>query len=160
MTTIIKPTDFGTDRWTVGTLTHLIAALAGSKVIIEIDSGTGHAVTGVLVETYYGGPTRGQRVVVKTEHRGTAYNLLTVGNIVALDNDRAKWAAMDTLRKANSAAITTAQALHGDTHQWGKWEATPLDGGDTLVTYTPLTGNPAFADRWGTRDSWTIPAAG
>lgn len=154
-------------QWTVGKMAHVIAALDGAPVAITVDSGSGHTLIGVqLVAVFNGGPSRGDRVTVKMilsdgTEQTTNYFLPSIGEAIiplTSDGSKAKWTALDSERAQKSQAIRVAQAEHGDCEgrSWGKWEARPINLNEVQVTYTPHTGNPAFADQWGTRWFGTI----
>jgi hypothetical protein len=154
-TTTVHASDFSTstadalrNRWTVGKMRHLIAALGDATVIVEIDSRTGFALMGRLTEVFNGGPIRGNRLTVVTvledgtEH-ATHYNLNNVGAVMVLPGQgkraehSAKWDALKSYGDERMAAIDHVRPkAEADGLTYGKWEATPCDG-VVSVTYTP-----------------------
>jgi hypothetical protein len=168
-TTAVRAQDFSSDttdttrdRWTIGKMRHLVAALDGTPVVITLDRHSGFAVIGAELLGCTEHPLKGAQVRVKStfdngETSLTDYRLAEVGDtIIPLDGRvggrGAKWIALESYRAETSAAIAVAQREHGDTEgrSWGRWSATP-GYANVAVSYTPSTGNPAFADRWGTR---------
>lgn len=175
MTSIIRPTDFNrntTDpnrnRWTPGQLRHVIAAVnaAGATTMIE-------TVEGLLQEyqvvDVVPGWNIGYDLIVRhffTEngvetHQDTRISTFNLGAIIVIESGFAdtRHVAIRTYNDEASALVRTAQAAHGKTEgrAWGSWKATPgLRTGSGYATYTPHTGNPAFADRWGTRWSGAV----
>jgi hypothetical protein len=158
-------TDVLRERWTLGKMQAVIQALEGRHVLIVVDKQTGHALVNVrLTRAFHGGPSRGDRVTVESTYedgsgRPTNYRLDDIGVIVELERGRtigAKWDALEIYRNQRMAAIMKAQAEHGDPEgrSWGRWKGTPYGDGLVGVEYEPLTGNPAFADKWGKRGYW------
>lgn len=171
-TSVINAADFSKnvtdpqrDTWTVGKLHHVVKALAGRKVAVTTDKGTGHTVFNVTLQRAYSG--RCQFLTVSYDY-GTGSSLTdhyawTIGMIMVMPTDEVesvKWDALESYRKHCSAAIDIAKEQHGETRQWGVWKATVLDGQNVDVTYTPSTGNEAFADKWGERGYWRISVQG
>jgi hypothetical protein len=155
-------------NWSVGKMAHVIAALDGAPVAITTDRQTGHTLVGVqLISAFQGGAGRGPRVQVRMTHtdgttQDTNYYLWNVGEAIIpmerAEGSDAKWKALESFRRQCSEAIKAAQEEHGESEgrAWGSWEATPIDATSVGVRYTPSTGNPAFADRWGTRWSGNV----
>jgi hypothetical protein len=175
--TAITPADFcqrttcaTRDRWNLAAMQILIEQLGGVPVAIVTDARTGFTLVGArLVSAYRGGwgprvrvatthtPTDGQPLEQQTDYRLEAVGMvLPLGGEVATGN--AKWNSLRRYREIKSAAITKARAEHGgpEGRAWGEWSATLLSVREASVTYTPLTGNPAKADQWGTRGHWTV----
>jgi len=171
-TSVINAADFSSnvndkqrDTWTVGTLYHVVKALAGRKVAITTDKQTGHTVFNVTLDRAYIG--RCQFLTVSYDYGSgvtvTDHYAWQVGMIMVMPTDEresVKWDALESYRKHCSAAIDIAKAEHGETRQWGSWKATVIDGHTVDVTYTPSTGNAYFADKWGERGYWRISVQG
>lgn len=159
-------TDVLYDRWTAGKLRHLVAALDGAPVAVVTDNRTGHApinvrLTGV-VAMRGGGRGLTYEFVDARFGVGVAWDS-QVGVVLPLtaEGANAKWRAVESVRRERSAAIQRAQAEHGDAEgrAWGRWTAEPVGLDEVAVRYEPSTGNPAFADQWGERGSWTYRVA-
>jgi hypothetical protein len=155
------PTSPTYDRWTLGKLRHLIAALdeLDDRTVIAQVSYTGFAVVGVIRRAFYAGAGRGARVVIATEAGTTAYRVAELGAIVLMPTPAAPRAAsarhraVALMRAEGMAAVRRAQAEHGADRKWGNWQYVPTEDG-MYVTYEPHTGNPAFADKCGKRGMW------
>jgi hypothetical protein len=156
-----KVTDPNRRRWSIGHLQHVIAALAGAPVAITIHRGSGHTLIGVeLVDAFEGGPARGPRVAIRsTLSDGTTqvtnYFIPEIGEAIiplTAEGAKAKWTATKSVMDQVGVAIRTAQAEHGECEgrTWGAWKGVPMGLNVVMVSYEPLTGNPAFADQWGT----------
>lgn len=158
-------TDPQRDTWTVGKLYHVVKALAGRPVAITTDNSTGHTEFNVILKGAHYGSSQILRVNYDygTGEQDTDYRVWTIGMIMVMPTggrESAKWDALASYRNHCSAAIEIAQQLHGADRRWGTWKAEPIDGYRVNVTYTPSTGNPAFADRCGTRGIWKIHVGG
>lgn len=159
-------TDYA-DRWTAGKMRHLVDALQDAPVLVVVDRRTGYALLGARLT--YCGPARPGRVNVEcTLEDGTtqvtAYFLADIGDtIVPLSEDTLRpgggprWRALRAYQDEVSAAIASARRLHGESagRAWGAWTGICGEVG-VSVRYQPHTGNPAFADRWGTRWSGLV----
>lgn len=164
----IQASDFSTrvddprrDTWTVGKMRHAMNALGGRPVVITVDKRTGMTLTGVaIVRTFtrFGGL---DRVTVTSRYKddadqGVNYPLIDIGPaIVPLDtitagNDPA-CKAHESWRAEVNRAIEAVRAVHGEAQgrAWGSWRG-HCTGDGVLVRYEPLTGNPFYADKWGT----------
>jgi hypothetical protein len=155
------------DRWTVGTLHHVVKVLAGRPVAVTVDKSTGHTLFNVTLEVAYdGGNGPRLRVTYDCGSRVnvTDYSVDNVGVIMTMPTDgvdRVKWDALESHRNHCSAAIDIARkAKDAKSCQWGVWSATVRSGGTVYVRYTPSTGNPHFADRWGKPGLWTVSVEG
>src|SRR5947209_3226747 len=152
------------DRWTQAKMHHVIQAVGDTHVVLELDKGTGHTVIGVKLlgvrPNPYGG--LGQVLIDYCHEDGSDGRVLIrledVGVVLPLEATNAKWDAIKSHRELVHAGVVKAQAEHGDVEgrSWGKWDAVPLDHRTVMVTYTPHTGNPAFADKWGERGYWHV----
>jgi hypothetical protein len=172
--TVILPGDFNKNtadpnrhHWTAGQLRHVVAALAGTPVAVVVDNQTGHTVVGVtLLAVTYNRP--GHDLLVEYTHADpsgavttsrTRHRIHSIGQpILPLGKPNgglteAKWIATDSVREEGSAAIKVVrEGKYGEAagRQWGSWKAEPtIDG--SIVKYVPSTGNPNFADQWGTK---------
>ena len=136
-----QTTDPLREEWTLGKMRHLIAALEGRTVAIVCDRQTGFTVIGRLERCFHGGPARGPRVLVVTEHNRTNYYLRNVGDSIVILDDHtgtkgAKWTALDTYRDEGSAAIAHVRAgitAEGGDPWAGSWEATIGEHDVTVV---------------------------
>jgi len=162
-----RTTDPQRTEWTAGKLRHLIAALDGAPVIVIAESRTGHTLVGVeLVGLRSSFASSNVEVGIRSQYAdgsgSTIWHLaFNLGNtIIPLGDSQAKWTALRTYGDEQFVAIQRAQAEHGECEgrAWGEWDAT-LGHHHVNVTYTPHTTNPAFADRWGERGSWTYGVA-
>lgn len=158
-----RVTDPQRDLWTLGKMRHVVADLNGGEVTaIVLDKMTGWTLTGVRLVGVR--PTSGHecgqgRLIVESayddgETQRTAYRLEDVGAIVAPITSRpsVKHNAVNTYHDEVSAAIRVARELHGEVEgrAWGRWtgECHMLD--EVYVHYEPSTGNPFYAEQWGT----------
>lgn len=144
-------------QWTGGKMRHLIDALNGAPVVIIIDEQTGFAMVNVRLRLSM---LPNEFVTVEsTLPDGTVhqvdYRLWKLGETIipltgALDN--VKWNALRAYNDEQDAAIRLASAAHGapEGRSWGNWAATPTGGKATRVTYTPITTNEHYRDKWGT----------
>ncbi|MFF4777477.1 hypothetical protein ACFY05_31940 [Microtetraspora fusca] len=174
MTCVINARDFCSDttdplrdRWSVGKLHHVIKALDGARVAVTVARGTGTTLLDAVLKStsFSGSYACGEVLIATTVSNGTEqqtrFPVVDLGMILPLDDTTArdaKWIALDSYREQGSKAITTAQDLYAEStgRQWGSWKAEPLDATRVHVRYTPSTGNPYFADKWGERGFWTI----
>jgi len=156
-------TDDDRYRWTGGKMRHALAALGETPVIICTDRQTGHTMVNVILvglRTGWGGC--GYEVGIRSafsDGSGSTiwHRLDNIGDtIVPLAAHDAKWAMTRSYADEASYAVELAQAQHGkaEGHDWGVW-TTDVGYSEVAVTYTPSTGNPHFADRWGKRGFWT-----
>jgi hypothetical protein len=141
------------NRWTVGKLRHVIAALRGRRVVVTTDSQSGHAIFGCrLIRAFEGGAGRGPRLTVEYDlgdgdTQRTNFYVPSLGDTIVpfpgeTWGDRGpKWEALDRWRTENRAAIERAQHEHMAEHPYGRWEASPLQDGIS-VSYTPLPNPP------------------
>lgn len=161
-----RPDHNGNAEWTAGGLRRVVDGLDGAPVVINLDKHTGYTAIGVvLVQVRDGGPGTSAQVLVRYTEGGQTWEtwhlVFMLGEtIVPLtrgdDGLAHKWTIRRALSDERSAAIAQVRADNpGSADWWGKWEATPLVHGMS-VTYTPSTGNPAFADRWGEFRHWTV----
>ncbi|MBM0205769.1 hypothetical protein JNW90_24200 [Micromonospora sp. STR1s_5] len=147
---VIRAQDFNpntADRnrstWQVGTMRHVIDALAGTPVAITTDRLTGHTQVGVrLVRAYY---SDGPRILIDYtlstgEVQRTRYDLRNIGDTIVplarTSTKDAKWTALDTHREESMAAIRWAKANHGEGREDGQWSADP-GSGEVRVRWTP-----------------------
>ncbi len=155
-------TDPNRTQWTAGKLRHVIAALHETPVVIVADRTTGHSLVNVHLTGIREGFSHSLEIGVRQDFGGTstvwhlAFNL--GDTIIPLDGGLkdAKWIALGTWHNETTSAIELAMAEHGECEgrSWGEWRTTA--GRDNVaVTYTPITSNPAFADRWGTHGFWS-----
>lgn len=177
-THIIRPTDFNKNTadpnrntWQAGQIRHImnaINAVEGATTMIE--TATGLMQTYTIVGVIEGGCGRFARATLRhtwvengiEKHQDTRFPLFDIGAIIVttptfMDDPRS--AAIRSHADEASQLILQAQADHGEKEgrSCGKWDATPGAYDRTgWVTYTPHTGNPAFADRWGTRWYGTV----
>lgn len=160
--------DVNRDNWTGGKMYHVVKALQGATVAITTDKSTGHTVINArLLSVRPSGGGYDARVVYATtlsdgSEQRTAARVSDIGTILVLDQAgtrSGKWAAKESYRNHQSAAILLAQAKYGDTHAFGQWRATVINGGAVDVSYEPYP-NPAFADKAGTRGYWRINVEG
>jgi hypothetical protein len=165
---IIRPSDFNRNTadpqrntWQPGQLRHVmkaIAAVPGARTLVETMEG--------LLQNYtiigFGNDWAGYNSVLRTEYapgkfQDTRFSLFKLGAVIVLDlpiTVDVRYTAMNSYREEAGRLFRRAQELHGEVEgrKCGKWEATPGMYDDSgYVTYEPWTGNPAFADEWGTR---------
>jgi hypothetical protein len=169
-TTVIKASDFSNNTtdvnrntWTPGTMRMASEALAGAPVAIVCDRQTGHTVLnarlGSVVALYHGG--MGVQVTYAINEEGkeqtTNFRLHDIGDtIVPLVETDAKWRAIRRFSDERGAAITLAMATDKARGcDWGVWDATVHER-QWHVSYTPHMGNPAFADKRGTYQWWSV----
>lgn len=170
-TTALTSRDFGNAKdfhveWTAGALRHVIKALDGVPVALVVSFQTGHTVMGVVLvglRTSFHGD-HPELIVRYPEGHETAHLVFTLGEtIIPLAQTEKhyrgggpKWEALKTYAEEKSAAVLRAQREHGETEgrAWGVWCAKPALH-HVYVEYTPSTGNPHFADKWGKRGFWT-----
>jgi hypothetical protein len=156
-----KTTDPNRTTWTPAKLRHLIAALGDTPVIVTTDNQTGFTLVNVTLVGVREGFSHSYEVGIKSVFSdgttSTVWHLtFKLGDtIVPLGGDNVKWRALRSWADEKSLAVELAQVEHGDAEgrSWGHWEATP-GLYRVHVRYTPHTGNPHFADKWGTRGSW------
>lgn len=149
-----KTTDVLRDRWTVGKLRHVIAALDRREVAITVDNLTGHTAIGV---TLVGLGTDRLHIAFGGAMGTTAHFVPSLGDtITPLDDPSitkgARWTATETWREEKWAAIRVAKEEHGECEGRtdGRWEATP-QGSSVHVRYTPAREG-AGRSAW-----WPIP---
>lgn len=124
----IKSRDFGTrttdiqmTQWTNADLEHVIDALEGRDLIIEVDKQTGCSTTGRLVGQTTSGSCGGASATLHVRHeyapgqfQQTNYLIFNVGVIVDLTTDLTadggKWDALDRKRRAEREALDQAKA--------------------------------------------------
>lgn len=162
-------TDVLRDTWTPGKLHHVAKALNGLLIAVTADKQTGHTISNVkMLRAYY--DATGGRVSIEYVYNAanggketTNYRTDDIGMIMVMptgQRESVKWDALQSYREHQSAAIAIAKEKYGETRKWGSWKATILDGSRVDVTYTPHTGNDAFADQRGERGYWRITVAG
>ncbi len=151
----ITPQDFSSstsdvlrDRWTVGKMRHVVAALAGRPVAITTDRMTGSTRIGVTLRDVQGlRHGTGYGVVVESTFEdgttsGTLFDLHSLGVIIPLDygvgEKDAKWTALETYRQESSEAIRQARETHPELG-YGRWNGTPCFD-CVSVTYEPQGG--------------------
>jgi hypothetical protein len=164
------------DRWTVGKLARVVAALDGDAVAIVCDRQTGFALIGArLVRAYYDG--FGPRLLVEVDLsdgtvQQTAYRVADIGSVIYPMANRpgvrgAKWDALDQAALLRAAAIAQVHAqweAEGCTH--GVWSA-DIDGSkgghSAYVRYVPADNPPAGTSTGERRGQWvhvpTIPTS-
>lgn len=166
---IIRPTDFNRNTadkqrntWQPGQLRHIMYAIdekaPDARVMVETMEG--------LLQNYriigFSKDWGGYKATLRTEYapgkfQDTRFSLSDLGAVIVLDlpvTVEVRYHAVNTHREEAGRLFRRAQELHGETEgrKWGKWEAIPgMYDNSGYVTYEPLTGNPAFADKWGTR---------
>ena len=133
-------------RWTLAKLQALIANLEeDATVVITVDDSTGFALVGAkLIEAFWDGPARGDRVTIEHEGaRPTHYPANNIGSaitvVAASGSSRAKWAALEQYRGLRSKAIRQAMVewdLEAGTNT-GTWQVTPLSLTEASVLYKP-----------------------
>lgn len=172
-TTVIKASDFSnktTDvnrhTWTPGTMRMASEALAGVRVAIVCDRQTGHTILnarlGSIVALFSGG--NGVQVTYLINEAGeehtTNFRLHDIGDtIIPMSATDAKWRMIRSHSDERGAAIDLARATDKAAGcEWGVWDAT-VHRDEWHVSYTPHTGNPAFADKWGNYQWWPISLA-
>lgn len=106
-------TDRDRNVWTAGKMRHLINALKGQRVSIILEKATGHGVSDVeLVGTSVSPHSSMRTVGVKSFHAdgsgGVIWHLLEGIGTVILTDSAARWAALDSYRKDETAAIVIA----------------------------------------------------
>lgn len=137
---VINPQDVDPDHasqnrtglWIPGPLRHVVHALAGARVAIVTDVGTGHTLLGARLEDVRSG-ANGQELLVVTGHARTWYPLRSLGMILPLERHTgalgdAKWLASNTAANERVVATQMAQAAHPDiaAQEYTRWFATPL----------------------------------
>jgi hypothetical protein len=151
-----RVTDSWRDRWTGCTMAAVVEALAGTSVLVELDNQTGHAWQGELLKVVsgWGGYNfPGVSFKAHEQERGTLYRLYNIGTVVAMGSvtGPSVFDARRIYRQWEMSAIRRAQDEMGAGREWGSWTAEPGNGaGVFYVRYTPHTGNPYYADKWGT----------
>lgn len=172
-TCVITARDFigkrvnGKAEWTAGMLRHVIAALAGSPVVVTTDAQTGHSLVNAKLVGVRPGWDYPVLTIEMPQSDGETYTttplIFKLGEtITPLDptasaGPGAKWAALDTYRKEGAAAMAYVQAQRPESRKWwGVWKMTP-GLRNVAVTYTPSKGNPAFADQWHTDEFFDVP---
>lgn len=170
-TTAISSRDFGNAKdyrveWTAGALRHVIKALDGAPVALTVDGQTGHTVMNVVLvslrTSFYG--DHAELIVRYPAGHETAHLVFKLGEVIIplaetekhRNTSGPKWQALKTYDEEKAAAVARAQREHGETEgrAWGVWAAKPALR-YVYVEYTPSTGNPHFADKWGKRGFWT-----
>lgn len=157
----VSPKDHRRLQWNSGAMRHVIAALAGTPVMIITDSQTGSAQLGAILKgVRHGRYGNSDELLVEYRGRVTAFQLFTVGDtIIPLVDETgttgAKWIALDTYRIEKSKAVVKACTEHGasEGREWGEWSA-KLFIDTAQVTYTPHVSNPHYVDRAGERGLW------
>lgn len=155
------------DRWTVGKLARVVAALDGDAVAIVAEKGTGFALVGVrLISAYYDG--FGPRLLVESDLadgsvQRTAYRVDNIGSTIIPLVDRpgargAKWDAIEAAALLRSAAIAKVRASwEADGCRYGKWTA-DIDGSkgghSAYVRYVPSERAPAGTSTGERRGAW------
>jgi hypothetical protein len=172
-TCVITARDFidnrvnGKAEWTAGMLRHVIAALAGSPVVITTDAQTGHSLVNAKLVGIRSGWDYPVLTIEVPMSDGEIYTttplIFKLGEtITPLDPPAsaglgAKWAALNTYRNEKSAALEYVKTLRPEAAEWwGSWKMKP-GLYNVAVTYTPSKGNPAFADRWHTNEFFNVP---
>lgn len=128
ITTGILASDFNPDtsasdrmrrRWQVGPMRHVIAELAGARVIIVTDARTGMCLTDVALVATRKTP-HGDTFDVLVEHsctdrkRGTWYPLGRLGElIIPVTRPDAKWAVLQRFHAEERAAINWVKRAEG-----------------------------------------------
>lgn len=163
----ITPEDFSSSlvdhnrrRWTMGKMRHVVTAAADHRCLVVID-GLAHVdVELVAVRESHDGP--GGRLVTRyrygtgeRDHNDTGYRLEEVGTVVDLQDTRTKHEAIESYRNEVAAAIQYVRQVHGEAEgrAWGRWTGEVTQYG-AVVRYEPATGNPHYADHWGTKGFW------
>lgn len=108
-TAVIKASDFyetgdnkdTRDGWKSGALRHVVAALAGSPVVLITDKQTGHAVIGAKLIGLSHSVGGGETLVYEFgDGSRSAALVFTLGSvIVPLESPQAKWDALDRFRE-------------------------------------------------------------
>lgn len=167
LTTAISARDFTPAKdhrriqWNSGAMRHVIAALAGTPVMIITDAQTGSTQLGAILKgVRHGRFGNSDELLVEYQGRITAFKLFTIGEtIVPLVDETgttsAKWHAIASYRIEGSKAVAKACAEHGasEGREWGTWSA-KLFIDTAQVTYTPSVKNPHFVDKAGERGFW------
>jgi hypothetical protein len=147
-------TDPTRDTWTGATMAAVVEAAKGEVVMIETDNMTGHVSVGKLIGVIpsHGGYNFPQVLIEFSDGTRTSFLLFKCGNVVTTTDTPIKWDALKAYREQQGAAIAAGRAKIGKGREWGRWEAEPCIYPRTFnVVYTPHTGNPHYADKWGTR---------
>jgi len=162
-TETITPAKFnGAKDWNVGILSHLVAALAGAPVAIQLSS-NGHTVIGAKLTGVSGG--RGgydyPHLHVEIDVHTTAHLIFTLGDvIIPLDRPAVGLSyssnAIKSMSAEQSKALAKVQAENpGSREWWGRWSFRHGLGYITVI-YTPIKTNPAFADKWHTDETFNV----
>lgn len=164
----ITPRDFATKRneagrehtFDGGAMRHLIAALAGQRVVVVLG---GQALLQAELLSLRSYPGRSQEVLVReywTAADGTPgtqatwYAIDKVQTIIEIESGvgtrSARFVAQDTLRTEQQAGIAQVRAAHPEC-SYGKWEASSLTvgEGEVDVTFDPqrADGGPRHYER-------------
>lgn len=141
------------NRWSLGKIRYVIAALDGAPVAITTDTQTGStALNARLIEAFYGGPARGERLTVETTlsdgtTQRTNFPVDNIGMILPLTAEAGvrgpKWDAKEALRNDCQRAIEVArERLTGG---YGRWETRASRDG-IGVSYRPHKNPPTGED--------------
>lgn len=165
----INPADFNKNtkdpdrhEWTPGQMRHLVRALGDTPVAIVLEKATGFSLVNVQLRDVRKTPGYGtfQVLVAAPLSDGTIqlcwYSLNNVGTVIILGASRARWTALDTFRKEESAAKRKAYPLwekqyEGRQQPAGKWTVRS-SAYDVTVSFMP----DSLRDQY---DYWTFPAA-
>ena len=116
--------------WTTGVLEYAIAALEGSRVLVEIDTKTGHAIEGVMKRIVSGGGGWLPGLVIEsTDGRQTwrtRYLVQNIGTIVPLSSlgdpgHNAKWTMHKMMHDLASETLPVAKRELDAEKWWGTW---------------------------------------
>lgn len=125
----------GKHYWNAGGLRHVVKALAGAPVVIELDNMTGYVQVGVTLLDVRGRFSGGQGVAVadaqcvtpQNPQGITVFSDRKVGVIIPMDGGNAKWDALESERREHAIALRLFQA---------RFEGTPVDGNWDMTSFT------------------------
>lgn len=157
--------DADRDRWTVGKMRHVLAALGETPVIINTDWQTGHTLVNVTLTGLRTGWCVGYEVGIRSIYSDGSggvvwHDLANLGDTIiplpGLDTRHgdAKWKAVRSFMDECSHAVELAQTQHGETRKWGSWSAQPGHS-RVSVTYLPYPDSYADVAPRGKRGTWS-----
>lgn len=130
--------------WNAGGLRHVIKALAGAPVVIELDNQTGYVQMGVTLVDVRGRFSGGDGIAVANAQcvtpqnpQGiTVFSDRAVGVIIPMDGGNAKWDALESERREHAIALTLFQSRFEGSPTDGKWEMNSFVS-EVHVSYSP-----------------------